>query len=198
MIQDERASVAPVEIGGDGAVMRPAKAGVDLTLGVAFPPRGELASERTPGGQGARGSKQPPCCARTSNREHVWARSQSTSDGLPTEPTKGRDTHLLGPPERTCYFLLRRLKGPAKGGGGSRRGAADGAEMRNEEDTESCGGGNDLARVSAGRSVWCWLYTGVEPLLAVPLANQRLVIQRAFVGAAGDSAAPTNGHSRGS
>ena len=57
MIQDERASVAPVEIGGDGAVMRPAKAVADLTPGVAFPPRGELASERTPGGQGARGTK---------------------------------------------------------------------------------------------------------------------------------------------
>lgn len=44
-----------------------------------------------------------------------------------------------------------------------------------EEDTESCGYvcGNDLARVSSGRSVSCWLYIIMEPLLAVPLANQR-------------------------
>jgi hypothetical protein len=46
-------------------------------------------------------------------------------------------------------------------------------EMGVETRNAACGGGNDLARVSAGKSVRCWLYTGVDPLLAVPLANQR-------------------------
>jgi len=45
-----------MEIGGDGAVMRKARAGADLTPSMVFLLRGELASERTPGGQGARGS----------------------------------------------------------------------------------------------------------------------------------------------
>ena len=46
-----------MEIGGDGAVTRTAEDGADLTPGVAFPPRGEVASERgrEGGAEGTRG-----------------------------------------------------------------------------------------------------------------------------------------------
>jgi len=65
-IRAEQASGAPVEIGGGGAATGAAEAGADLTPGVAFPPRGGVASgERASepgrrrgvrGRRGARGS----------------------------------------------------------------------------------------------------------------------------------------------
>ena len=47
-IRAEQASGAPVEIGGGGAATGAAEAGADLTPGVAFPPRGGVASGERP------------------------------------------------------------------------------------------------------------------------------------------------------
>ena len=106
--------------------------------------------------------------------EHLkWATYRTDQGARHASPWPAR-AHLL--------YAAVPIERASKGRGGSGRGAADGAEG-DEEDTESCGVGNDLARVFAGRSVWCCLYTGVEPLLAVPLANQwpeRLRTKQAF------------------